>query len=595
MLADNRIRAMIGLSRRAFGKYVFQIANLTILGFLSGLLEGIGINAVIPLFSVMTKESGGASDIISQTIEKMFMFFNISMSLKYLLILISLLFVFKAGVLILSGYISAKISADYEERIRRELFNKTLKTGWPYLLKQKVGYLENTLMVDVEFSANLLRGISATIMILTSLIMYILVAINISIYITLITISLGGILFLLFKPLIYKTRIVAHRVNDINKQIAHHVNESIIGIKTVKVMYVENAIIKIAGEYFNKLKWLKVKIFLLKNIASSLLQPISLIFICVVFAVSYKTPGFHFAALVAVMYLIQKIFQFIQQLQNNLHGMNEAVPYLRNVLMYEDNALINVEEIRGSNDFQFNDALKFKDVSFSYNQDNDILAGINFSIKKGEMVGLIGPSGAGKTTIADLILRLFKPKRGEILLDDKDIGEIEMGKWRLNIGYVPQDLFLINDTISNNIKYYDGFATDEEIVRAAKMANIYEFIQQCPDKFETLIGERGVMLSTGQRQRIVIARVLVRQPKIIILDEATSALDNESETQVQKVIENLRGRVTIIIIAHRLSTIINCDRLMVLENGKIVEEGIPSELLKDNKSYFYKIYNIRNN
>lgn len=582
---------MIGLSRRAFGKYIFQIANLTILGFLSGLLEGIGINAVIPLFSVITKESGGASDIISQTIEKMFMFFNISMSLKYLLILISLLFVFKAGVLILSGYINAKIAADYEERIRSELFNKTLKTGWPYLLKQKVGYLENTLMVDIEFSANLLRGISATIMILTSLIMYILVAINISIYITLITIVLGGVLFLLFKPLIYKTRIVAHGVNNTNKQISHHVNESIIGIKTIKAMYVENAIIKIASEYFNKLKWLKIKIFLLKNIASSLLQPISLIFICVVFAFSYKTPGFHFAALVAVIYLIQKIFQFIQQLQNNLHGMNEAVPYLRNVLMYEDNALINEEKICGLNDFQFNNALKFKDVFFSYNKNKDILTGINFSIKKGEMVGLIGPSGAGKTTIVDLILRLFEPNQGAILLDNVDIRNIEISKWRKNIGYVPQDLFLINDTVANNIKYYDDSITNQDIEEAARKANIYEFIQQCPQGFETVIGERGVMLSTGQRQRIVIARVLARRPQIIVLDEATSALDNESEMQIQKVIENLRGNVTIIVIAHRLSIIINCDKLMVLEKGKIIEQGMPSELLKDIGSYFFKVYN----
>ena len=594
MSTENRIRAIVGLSRKAFGKYIFQIIILTALGFLSGLLEGVGINAVIPLFSVITKESGGAGDIISQVIGKLFVFFGINLDLKYILIFISLMFVFKAAVLILSGYISAKISADYEKGVRSELFDKTLKSDWSYLLKQKVGYLENTLMVDIEFSANLLRTISSTIMILTSLSMYVLVAINISVYVTLITVSLGGMLFLLFKPLIYRTRIAAHEVTNANKQISHHVNERMIGVKTIKAMYMEDVIVQKASEYFNKLKKLKIRLFFLKNIANFLLQPISLIFICVVFAFSYKTPGFHFAALVAVIYLIQKIFQFIQQLQSNLHAMNESVPYLKNVLMCQDNAIVNEEKKHGSNNFHFNHALSFENVSFSYGGNKDTLTSVSFSVKKGEMVGIIGPSGAGKTTIVDLILRLFNPNTGKIFLDGLNIDANSIREWRKNIGYVSQDFFLINDTVANNIRFYNSSITDKEIAEASKMANIYDFIQECPNRFETVIGERGVMLSAGQRQRIAIARILVRKPKILILDEATSALDNESEVRIQQIIENLKGRITVLVIAHRLSTVVNCDRLMVLEKGKIIEQGSPDELLKDNKTYFYRVYNIRN-
>ncbi len=212
------------------------------------------------------------------------------------------------------------------------------------------------------------------------------------------------------------------------------------------------------------------------------------------------------------------------------------------------------------------------------------------------MVGLIGPSGVGKTTIVDLILRLLSPTQGMILVDNQDISKINIYQWRKNIGYVPQDIFLINDTIFNNIKFYDDSISDEQIKKATKKANIYDFIQTLPNKFSTIIGiigERGIFLSAGQRQRIVIARILARNPKFLILDEATSALDNESEIKIQKAIENLRGKITVFIVAHRLSTVKNCDNLLVLEKGKIIEKGTPNQLLKNKKSYFYKVYNIR--
>jgi len=210
------------------------------------------------------------------------------------------------------------------------------------------------------------------------------------------------------------------------------------------------------------------------------------------------------------------------------------------------------------------------------------------------MVGLIGPSGGGKTTIVDIILRLFNPTKGEVLLDGKNINEINLHKWRRNIGYVSQDIFIKNDTIANNIKFYNNSISNAEVEKAAKMANIHRFIQSCPEKYETVIGERGLFISAGQRQRIVIARILARQPKILVLDEATSALDNESEVQIQQVIENLKNKVTVLLIAHRLSTVKNCTKLFILQNGVIKEQGSPEKLLADEKSYFYKVSNIKN-
>jgi ATP-binding cassette, subfamily B, bacterial MsbA len=594
-IKNSRIIALIQLSRQAFGRYKWQIIILTILGFLSGLFEGIGVNALIPLLSFFIKDSLPGNDIISRFLRESFLRFNIDFSLKQILIFISILFILKAIAMLVFSYINIKITANFEERTRNSLLGKTLTASWPYLLKQKLGLLENTLKTDVDRSSALLGLIGNLIMLIAGLIVYISIAINIDFNITIITLLLGGVLFFSFKPLIRRTRKTAHDVVELNRQVAHFVNESITGIKTMKVMFANNKIIDAGSEFFRRFKKAKIRIFLLKTLSSTMLEPISLIFICVVFAFSYKTPNFNFSSLIAVIYLIQKIFQYIQMLQTTLHNFNEGAPYLQSVLNYEKQVETNQEADREIKKFEFKEKLEFEKVNFNYNPETEVLSKVSFNIKKGELVGLIGPSGGGKTTIVDLILRLFNPNQGEITLDGISISEINLKEWRENIGYVSQDIFLKNDTIAANIRFYNDSITDEEIITAAKMANIYDFIESCPDKFLTVIGDRGILLSAGQRQRIVIARVLARKPKILILDEATSALDNESEVKIQQVIDGLKRKVTVFVIAHRLSTVINCDKLMVLDNGKIAEQGPPAELLKNKDSYFYKVYNIRNN
>ena len=589
---ENRIITILKLSNLAFGKYKLQIFVLTVLGFLSGLLGAISINALIPLFSFVTKQGKG-DDFISQTIERAFLFFGIDFRIKYLLVFVCLLFILQAFVIVIFSYISSKITLGYEEKTKSRLFSSILKANWGYLLKEKLGHLETVLVVNVKNSSGLLSHISGTIMVILTMVVYILVAINISVYITLIALILGLIFFLITKPFIYKARMISYEVDKTNREISHHVNENILGMKTVKAMFVQNQVGDIGERYFIKLRDLGIKFTLISVGTSMFVQPASLIFICIIFAFSYKSPNFNLAALIAVIYLIRQIFSYFEQLQKRILNMSSLIPYLKKVLEYEELADRYKENDFGRLPFEFKNILEFKNVDFFYNIDRNILENLSFSVKKGEMIGLIGHSGAGKTTIVDLFLRLFQPSKGKILIDDVNIEDISMEQWRRNIGYISQDMFLENGTIAENIKFYDEKITDGDMEEAAKMANIYEFIQTLPDKFSTLIGERGVLLSAGQRQRIVIARVLAKKPKILVMDEATSALDNESEIQIQKIIENLKGKITVLVIAHRLSTVINSDRLLVLENGKIVEQGVPRELLKDKKTYFYKVYNIR--
>jgi len=588
-----KYKSIFKLYEYAYHKYSFKIVTLTGLGFLCGLLEGVGVNTLIPLFATISGNTTYNDNIISETMKSIFDFIHVDFSLKYLLIFVCIVFIFKAIVLIISDYIRVKITSDYEEEIRKKLLSKTFNANWTYLLKQKLGYLENTLMIDVQNSAMLLQQISTSIMIITSLTMYIAIAVNISLNITLITIALGMFIFFFFKPLIQKTREISKESAIVRKNIAHYVNENIIGMKTIKAMALGEQVVETGNKYFNDLKKQKIKIFLLSNITGSLLQPISLIFICIIFAISYKYSNIDIASLAVIIYLIQRIFLYFRQMQSSLHKINETTPYLENLAKYEQKIDAQKEEEIGSKHFNFQKTLEFKNINFSYNKKKQILHNINFNISKGEMIGLIGPSGCGKTTIVDMILRLLTPNDGDISIDKINIRTINTNLWRKNIGYISQDIFLINGTIEDNIRFYNKNTTNDEIKSAAKMANIYDFIQELPNKFLSQIGDRGLLLSGGQKQRIIIARVLAQKPKLLILDEATSALDNESELKIQKVIENLKGKITTLTIAHRLSTIMNSDKIIVLDNGKILEINTPTNLLKNKDSYFYKTYNIR--
>jgi len=592
-IKKNKIALFYELFRTAFWDYRKKIVFLTILAFWGGLMEGIGINALIPLFSFIAGDGQGGVDIVSKTIKKMFLNLHTPFTLKYLLLFIILLFFVRAISSVIFQYFHIKIIADYEEKTRSKLFEKTLNANWPHLLKQKIGYLESVLMTDIQIGKTILSSIVSITMIVLNLVVYIFIALNISLPITLFTLFAGGMLFFIIKPLMKKSRVVGRKTSKAIKNVSHFINQSVLGLKAIKSMMVGPQIAKAGREHFARLRELSVSSYLLGNISGSFMQFASIIFVCAVFTFSYKRPGFNFAALVAIIYLVQRLFDYIKSLQLSFQKTGESAPYLLSVLDYEKKALSFAEEDSGRLPFVFKDRFAFENVGFSYDNGKEVLFGINFSVKKGEMVGLVGPSGMGKTTIVDLILRLFNPVSGRILLDDKDISQINMREWRKNIGYVSQDMFLFNGTIADNIKFYDESINEQGIEEAAKMANIYDFIQGCPDKFKTALGERGVLLSMGQRQRIIIARILARKPQLLILDEATSALDNESEVKIQKVIEGLKGKVTVFVVAHRLSTLLSSDRILSMNQGRIIEEGNPQELLKNKDSYFYKTYYIR--
>lgn len=280
---------------------------------------------------------------------------------------------------------------------------------------------------------------------------------------------------------------------------------------------------------------------------------------------------------------IRRIIEFAEQFQRGMTGIERFSELMEaKIDIFDEEGAKPIQDVKGE--------VTFKNVSFEYPDDHtQVLSDINLTIKPGEKVALVGPSGGGKTTLCSLIPRFYDPTEGEILLDGQNIKNVTLESLRSNIGVVQQDVYLFSGSVYENIAYGKTDATREEVIQAAKMAGAHEFIMELKDGYDTYVGERGVKLSGGQKQRISIARVMVRSPKLVILDEATASLDNDSEHLVAESLDKLAAGRTTITIAHRLTTIHGADRILVLSGNHIVEEG-NHETLMEKRGIYYQLY-----
>ena len=284
---------------------------------------------------------------------------------------------------------------------------------------------------------------------------------------------------------------------------------------------------------------------------------------------------------------IRRIIEFAEQFQRGMTGIERFTELMdANIDIFDEEGAVPLHNVEGK--------ITFKHVSFEYPDDHTpVLADIDLTIKPGEKVALVGPSGGGKTTLCNLLPRFYDPTEGEILLDDPNIKKVTLQSLRSNVGVVQQDVYRFSGSVYENIAYGKPGASKEEVIKAAKLAGAHDFIQELKDGYETYVGERGVKLSGGQKQRISIARVFLKSPKVLLLDEATAALDNESEHLVSESLDKLAAGRTTLTIAHRLTTIHGADRILVLSGSRIVEEGNHETLMKK-KGIYYQLYTSAN-
>lgn len=375
-------------------------------------------------------------------------------------------------------------------------------------------------------------------------------------------------------------------------EISTTLHETIAGNRIVKAFCME----KYEGNRFlksvNKLFFIFLSDAKIKNFSHALMELLGGIFIA--FIIWYgglevlkgqSTPGTFFSFLTALV----MIYEPIKGLSSVNSTVQQGMAAAKRVFSIIDTKPLITDKPDAITLPPLKDKLEFKNVSFSYNPETPVLADINLTVSNGEALAIVGTSGAGKTSLVNLVPRFFEVSQGQVLLDGHDVRDLTLNSLRSQIAMVTQQTILFNDTIRNNIAYGDSDRSEEEIIEAARAAFALDFIRQLPNGFDTVIGESGAKLSGGQRQRISIARALLKNAPLLILDEATSALDTESEREVQKALENLMRDRTTLVIAHRLSTIRNADRIIVMQDGRIVEEGTHEALL--GKEGIYQMLN----
>ena len=482
-----------------------------------------------------------------------------------------------------------------ETKMREELFSHIQKLSFRYFDNNKTGVIMSKLVSDLSGISELATHgpIDLFIAIIRLLGAFVLM-VNLNVKLTLVVFAV--LPFMLYFSITQKWKMKL-AFSETRKKIANinsQVEESIGGIRVVKLFNNENYEIEKFKEKNLEFQEAKKETYRTTAVFFSGIHIfMNLMQFIVVFYGGYLIMHGKLTYGILISFLlysyrfmepIRKMMILVQSYQKGMAGYRRFVE-----MMEEEPDIKEIENPLTLNNIK--GEIEFKDVNFSYSNSILILNNFNLKIKTGENIAIVGSSGVGKSTISNLILRFYDIDSGKITIDGIEIDKVKISSLRENIGIVPQDPFLFGGTIGENIRYGKLNSTKEELEEAAKKANIYEFIKNLPEGFDTKVGERGVKLSGGQKQRISIARIFLKNPKILILDEATASLDNITEKSIQDALMKLSKNRTTITIAHRLSTIINSDRIVVMEKTGIVEEGTHEELLKLGGAYARLYFN----
>lgn len=503
-------------------------------------------------------------------------------SLLYFSVGIIIMFFLKNVFLFLSFYNLAYIRSGVVRDIRAQLYKHILELPISYFNKEKRGDIISKLTNDIKEVEWSLLGVlellfKHPVAILIPIIALLITSFKLTLFVLIVLPISGYIISRLGKRL----KDAAQRGQEKLGEVISHIEESLHGIKIIKAFNAS----KDKKERFKELNdqhfRLMVKLHRKEFLASPLSEFMGSVVISAILIYSGNLILNENSSLTG-SFLIAYIAMF-SQLIPPAKAITEAFFRIKKGSASLDrlNQILDfpAEKHSGSiTEFKINDKIVFENVSFSYG-DKEILKNINLTVEKGKSIALVGPSGGGKSTLVDLLPRFHEINAGTIKIDGLDIKNIQLDVLRSSIGIVTQDAILFNDTVANNIKMGDYYCSGDQILEAARIANAHEFISELKDSYNTNIGEKGMNLSGGQRQRLSIARAIVKNPPLLILDEATSALDTESEKLVQDALEKVMKGRTSIVIAHRLSTIQNADKIVVIDQGEIVQSGTHAELM----------------
>ncbi|MFC1592426.1 ABC transporter ATP-binding protein [Candidatus Omnitrophota bacterium] len=583
---------------RPYGKLLGLAALM--MGF-SAIFDGVSLSMIVPLADkILTNKHIIVPGQMPQFLTRFVDLINATPSmllLKFMAITLLVLFVLKGMFYFAQGYLMSDIGQRVVRDIRSKLYIKLQNLSLEYYNRKRAGELISRITNDVMRVENAV-SYGLTDLIYQSLQVAVFIFLIFFIYWRLALVSLI-LLPLVSIPIVAVGRIIKKLAKLSQEKMADihsSLYETIFGARIVKAFCAEEEVVNRFSRQnhdFYKLAMKTIKRRLILNPVTEYIGVVAAILVffwggreVIMGKLSFGVFGLFLAALLSLIRPFKKLSQ--------VHSINQQAT-AASLRIYEVlNTPPKITDAPAAKQMlKPKTSIVFEDVYFAYDSES-VLNGIDLNVGVGCSLAIVGPSGVGKSTLVDLVLRFYDPQKGSILIDGQDIREFTLKSLRQNIGLVSQEIILFNDTVKANISYGKLNARPQEITDAALKAHAHEFITKLPNGYDTVIGERGVTLSGGQRQRIAIARALVKDPPILIFDEATSHLDSASERIVQDALEQLMQGRTVFIVAHRLSTVQNADNIVVLDKGKIVEQGRHKQLL-EMKGLYFRLYQMQAN
>jgi len=549
-------------------------------------LEGFGLGFIVPIVELTQSSTGEEASGITGLFLQLFNAIGIPFTLENVIAGVVVVLTARYAATFLSTWLSEILRIQFMAEVRERTFTKALQAGSEFYDEHGSDEVLNDIITHNSNAGLALKNSTILVRTVTISVVYFAIALYLAPWLTLLAIVILGVLTFVVRSGFESGYDLGGRIADANEEVHRHAQEGVQGVRAVKLYGVINYFRTTFGKSISKHK--SVKIRRRRNVSAiqNIYQLVSAVTVFFLVYAGIRWTQLSFGELGMFLFAMFRLAPKASSLNNKFYDLESNLPHLVRSYQFEKKLTKSVLDNEGDEPApeEIRD-IEYDDISFAYERDEQVLNDVSFRAERGEFIAFIGQSGAGKSTIASLLVRMYDPDSGQILANGRPITDFDIQSWREDVAFVRQDPYIFDGTLWFNLTLGIDDPTGKEVDRVCEIARVSEFFDDLSDGYQTQLGEDGVQLSGGQRQRVALARALLKDASILLLDEATSDLDTGIEEEVQRSIESMDQEYLIITIAHRLSTVKNADRIYTVEDGRISEAGPHGELIRNDGTY----------